>query len=93
LREGVDRNRIAAAMQVFLDSPMAISATEIFKRHPESCAPDFADRLRRGDDPLRPPGLHLSRETADSIAINRVTGGAVILRDVHRRPSAPPLAP
>jgi metallo-beta-lactamase family protein len=66
-------------MQVFLDSPMAISATDIFKRHPESCAPDFADRLRRGDDPLRPPGLQLSRETADSIAINRVTGGAVIL--------------
>ncbi len=35
--------------------------------------------FRGGDDPLRPPGLHLSRETADSIAINKVTGGAVIL--------------
>ncbi len=79
LREGVDRRRLAAAIQVYLDSPMAISATEVFKRHPEACAPEFAERLRRGDDPLQPPGLHLSRETADSIAINRVTGGAVIL--------------
>jgi metallo-beta-lactamase family protein len=79
LREGVDRQRLAGAIQVFLDSPMAISATEVFKRHPEACAPDLAERLRGGDDPFQPPGLHLSRETADSIAINRVTGGAVIL--------------
>ena len=79
LREGADHQRLAAAIQVFLDSPMAISATEVFARHPEACAPDFVKRLSRGDDPLRPPGLHLSRDTADSIAINRVTGGAVIL--------------
>ncbi len=79
LQEGVAQKRLSAAMQVFLDSPMAISATEVFKRHPEDCAPALADRLRRGDDPFQPPGLHLSRERADSIAINQVTGGAVIL--------------
>lgn len=79
LREGIERSRLGPAMQTFLDSPMAISATEIFRRHPEACAPQFVDRLRRGDDPLRPPGLHLTRETADSIAINRIAGGAVIL--------------
>ncbi len=79
LREGVDQRKIAAAIQVFLDSPMAISATEVFKRHPEACAPQLAERLRRGDDPFQLPGLHLTRETADLIAINKVTGGAVIL--------------
>ena len=35
LRQGRERNRLPPAMQVFLDSPMAISATEIFERHPE----------------------------------------------------------
>ena len=35
LREGVEAERLPASMQVFLDSPMAISATEIFGRHPE----------------------------------------------------------
>ena len=79
LRDGVAQNRLGPAMQVFLDSPMAISATELFRRHPEYCAPELAEALRRGEDPFAPPGLHLTRDASDSIAINRVTGGAVIL--------------
>ena len=35
LRQGVEAGALPAAMQVFLDSPMAISATEIFRRHPD----------------------------------------------------------
>jgi metallo-beta-lactamase family protein len=35
LRAGVEKNRLPRSTQVFLDSPMAISATEIFERHPE----------------------------------------------------------
>ena len=35
LREGIEPAELPASMQVFLDSPMAISATEIFQRHPE----------------------------------------------------------
>src|SRR5262249_3605113 len=35
LRAGVDAGRLPRAMQVFLDSPMAISATTIFVHHPE----------------------------------------------------------
>jgi len=76
LREGIEASRLPASMQVFLDSPMAISATEIFRRHPEACNPDL---LRSGKDPFALPGLHLARETADSMAINRISGGAVIM--------------
>ena len=46
----------APSIQVFLDSPMAISATEIFQRHPESCRTEVAALLRGGRDPLRPAG-------------------------------------
>ncbi|MGD8927183.1 MAG: MBL fold metallo-hydrolase, partial [Thioalkalispiraceae bacterium] len=35
LHEGVKNKRLPGSVQVFLDSPMAISATEIFERHPE----------------------------------------------------------
>ena len=35
IREGIEKRKIPGNTQVFLDSPMAISATEIYKRHPE----------------------------------------------------------
>ncbi|QOZ28511.1 MBL fold metallo-hydrolase RNA specificity domain-containing protein [Bradyrhizobium sp. CCBAU 51753] len=79
LREGVERSRLPPTMQIFLDSPMAISATEIFKRHSESLSSEAASMFREGLDPLRPANLRLVRESADSIAINRITGGAVIM--------------
>lgn len=79
LREGVEKNRLPRSTQVFLDSPMAISATEIFERHPECYEPETAELFRAGRDPFHLPGLHFTRETAASIAINHIGGGAVIM--------------
>ncbi len=79
LREGVDRGRLGGSVQVFLDSPMAISATEIFRRHPECFDAAVAARFSAGRDPFELPGLHFCRETAESMQLNRVVGGAVIL--------------
>ena len=79
LREGIEQNHLPASIQVFLDSPMAISATEIFERHPECYEPDIAQLFHKGHDPFQLPGLHFTRETAESMALNRVSGGAVIL--------------
>lgn len=79
LREGVESGRLPRTMQVFLDSPMAISATAIFKRHPECYDEETARLFREKRDPLHLPGLHFTRETQDSIAINRIGGGAVIM--------------
>lgn len=79
LREGVENGRLPRSMQVFLDSPMAISATAIFKRHPECYDEETAGLFHEGHDPLSLPGLHFTRETQDSMAINRIGGGAVIM--------------
>jgi metallo-beta-lactamase family protein len=79
LREGIEQQRLPQSIQVFLDSPMAISATQIFERHPECYDEKLAELLRKGNDPFDMPGLHFTRETADSIALNKVGGGAVIL--------------
>jgi metallo-beta-lactamase family protein len=79
LNQGVERSRLPPSIQVFLDSPMAISATEIFERHSECLDPAVASLFRDGRDPLHVPNLHFARETADSMAINRITGGAIIM--------------
>jgi metallo-beta-lactamase family protein len=79
LREGRESGRLPRTMEVFLDSPMAISATEIFGAHPECYDQQTAELFREGRDPLDFPGLHLTRDTAESIALNRITSGAVIM--------------
>ncbi len=79
LSAGVAQNRLAPAMQVYLDSPMAISATEIFRRHPECLDAATAKLFAEGHDPFALPGLHFTRQTAESVAINSVHGGAVIM--------------
>ncbi len=79
LREGVESKRIEHYINVFLDSPMAISATRIFSRHPECYDSKTLKVLQDSGDPFDLPGLRFTQETAESMAINNVTGGAVIM--------------
>ena len=78
LHQGLREGKIPAHVRVFLDSPMAISATEIFRRHPECFDQAFLDILQHGD-PFAMHGLHFTRSPAESMAINSIDGGAVIL--------------
>ncbi|NOY15513.1 MAG: MBL fold metallo-hydrolase [Gammaproteobacteria bacterium] len=79
LREGIKNRRIEHYINVFLDSPMAISATRIFARHPECYNTRTLKLSQDGGDPFNLPGLRFTQETAESMAINNVTGGAVIM--------------
>ena len=65
--------------RVFLDSPMAIETTKVYWEHP-ALYDEEATRLRRenGGMPLL-PNLKLSRDTQDSMAINRIQSGAIII--------------
>jgi metallo-beta-lactamase family protein len=79
LRTGVDQGRLTKSTQVYLDSPMAVSATEIFERHPECYDAKTAAMFRDGHDPFYLPELHFVRDRAGSIALNAIRGGAVIM--------------
>jgi metallo-beta-lactamase family protein len=79
LNRGIEKSRLKPSMQVFLDSPMAISATEIFAHHLDALRPEAAPLFREGRDPLALPGLHFARERAESVALNNVRGGAIIM--------------
>jgi metallo-beta-lactamase family protein len=66
-------------LPVYLDSPMAITATAVFRRHPEAFKLPFRRELMAGADPFRLPRLKLTREVEASRRINRQEGPAVIL--------------
>jgi metallo-beta-lactamase family protein len=78
LHRGIRNGSIPANISVFLDSPMAISATEIFRRHPECFDEAFREELSQGD-PFTMPNLHFTRDTSESMMINNIDSGAVIL--------------
>ncbi len=75
---GIRDGKVPANISVFLDSPMAISATEIFRRHTECFDEAFHEALIHGD-PFAMPNLHFSRESSESMMINNIDSGAVIL--------------
>ena len=79
LREGISKGQLAESKQVFLDSPMAISATEIFRHHRECFEPATAKLFQGTHDPLDLPGLHFTREAAESVALNHIHGEAIIM--------------
>ncbi len=79
LHRGVADNRLPPNIKVFLDSPMAISAVDIFERHPRDLQQPLAAMIARGEDPFAVPALRRTRDRADSVAINDVKGGAIIM--------------
>lgn len=79
LHEGWKEKRLPRGLQLFLDSPMAISATRIFARHPECYDEEISELFRNGHDPFDFPSLHFSHEASDSIALNNIQSGAVIM--------------
>ncbi len=78
LYSGIRAGALPERMPVFLDSPMAISATEIFMAHRGDLRAGFRQELDR-DQPLELIGLRMTRESAQSMAINQIRGGAVIM--------------
>lgn len=64
---------------IFLDSPMAIEATGVYARHWRLHDEEAATRRRHNGDVFALPNLRLSRTAPQSMAINRIRSGAVIL--------------
>jgi metallo-beta-lactamase family protein len=64
---------------VFLDSPMAVSITDVFNEHPELYDSEMMELIRQGSSPFDHPGLTMVRTVAQSKAINNVFGSTMII--------------
>jgi metallo-beta-lactamase family protein len=66
-------------LMVFVDSPMAVSITDIFKQHPELMDPEMLRLIKDGNSPFAFPGLHMVRTTDQSKAINHIAGTIIVI--------------
>ena len=65
--------------QIFLDSPLAIEATRIFTQHSDLFDQDMSDLWKQNKARSILPNLHLSRTSNQSMALNRIHSGAIII--------------
>jgi metallo-beta-lactamase family protein len=63
----------------FVDSPLAVKATEIFREHLNDLKPAVRDALFMRNDPFGFEGLQLVRTVEESKALNFLKGPAIII--------------
>jgi len=78
LKQMYDRGDLPAC-QIFLDSPMAIRATEIYKRYHEELSKCCNDFLERDGTIFDFPYLHYTPKVKDSIKINDEDSRCIII--------------
>ena len=95
LRQLEDLQRIPK-VPVYIDSPMALSATDLYLKYKEDHDVEFAREENNGGDPLNVHEFHLARSVEESKQINNVktciiisasgmvTGGRVLHHLAHR---------
>lgn len=68
-----------APLPVFLDSPLAIKVTEVYKNNPQFLRQTLQERLERGDDPFSFPSLHIAYSRDDARAVDEAQPPKVII--------------
>ena len=57
---------------------MAVSATQVFRNHRECFDEETWQVIAAGKDPFELPGLRITRDTAESMALKQVRGAVII---------------
>lgn len=69
-QEGGEAKKILENVLVYVDSPMANMATEVFRNNAQVFDDETKDFILKGDNPLDFPNLRFTRSTQDSMALN-----------------------
>ena len=64
---------------IYVDSPMAIDATEVFKRNSSSFDDEARELILKGDNPFQFENLRYTRTTEESMALNKFQFPKVII--------------
>jgi metallo-beta-lactamase family protein len=66
------------SLPIYIDSPLATSATDVFERHPE-CFDRSEDLVRTVDELFRFDLVHYTRDAEESKALNAMHGPLIII--------------
>jgi len=64
---------------VYVDSPLAISATEIFRNNMDLFDDETQEIMKKGDNPLEFPGLQFTRTAEESKELNEKNESSIII--------------
>jgi metallo-beta-lactamase family protein len=78
LHQLVENNEIPD-IPIYVDSPLAVSATEIYRLHPDAFNQEVYETLFARQNPFGFESLTLVRSVNGSKALNRLTGTAIII--------------
>ena len=78
INELVEKNLIPK-INVYVDTPMGIRVTEVFKRHPECYNKKILELLKSGDNPFSFPGLKYTNNVKESIKLNNINEPCIII--------------
>ncbi len=73
------KNREFLKVPVFVDSPLTVSATEIFLQNPDCFDEETLQLIREGNNPLDFPNLNFTRSTEESKELNLSKESKVII--------------
>jgi metallo-beta-lactamase family protein len=73
------RDGLLPDIPIYLDSPLAIKATEIFRKNKKYYDAEAQAIVAQGYDPFNMPNLHFTESTKASMEINEKAGPAVVI--------------
>lgn len=77
--EFINKYNVLMRTPVYVDSPLAISATEIFKQNEDLFDYDVRQEIERGDNPLEFDGLKFTRTADESRSLNESGEPCIII--------------
>ncbi|WP_079425546.1 MBL fold metallo-hydrolase RNA specificity domain-containing protein [Clostridium oryzae] len=78
LNKYVENNELKDC-KVYVDSPLAVESTAIFKKHNKYFDSEAKQHVEAGDDPLNFKGLTFIKSQEESAELNKIESGAIII--------------
>ena len=75
----LENSRCIPALPIYVDSPLAVNATAIFRKHLEAVNAQFAAAMHAGTNPLSRPNITYIQSVEESMALNDHDQPCIIL--------------